>query len=323
MTTFHPNLSRFQGLRLGRSGRERLWFYVFIAPWLIGFILLTITPMVWGFSLSLFNYDGLNWDFMKFVGAQNYVRAFSNPLTWQTLRTTFILALINVPVSVLMMLGLALLVNQDVPGKGLFRTLFYLPSFLPVVAGIYAWRAMLDKNFGLLNGLISQFMPDTAINWLGNDQYVIYAILTLVWWGGVGGGMVILLGGLQNVPRELKEAAVVDGANAWDVFRHITLPMLSPTLFFQTTVSLIGSMQIMIQPLFLARSSGGVGAFNSVPPRSVNTFLVNVFRMVFGAQPYFSQALALLWIFFIIVIAITLVYMFAAQKFVYYEVEQR
>lgn len=308
---------------MSRSGRERLWFYAFISPWLLGFLLLTLTPMIWGFGLSFYNYDGLNWDYMRFIGLQNYARAFSSPLTWQTLKTTFALALINVPVSVLMMLALAILVNQDVPGKGIFRTLLYLPSFLPVVAGIYAWRAILDKNFGLLNGLISQFLPDKAINWLGDDQYVVYAILTLVWWGSVGGGMVILLGGLQNVPRELKEAAMVDGANSFAVFRYITLPMLSPAIFFQTTMNLIGSMQIMVQPLFLARSSGGTGAFNSVPPRSVNTYLVNVFRMVFGAQPYFSQALALLWIFFVIVIFITMVYMIVAQRFVYYEVEQK
>jgi multiple sugar transport system permease protein len=304
-----------------RERREAAFFYLFISPWLAGFLFLTLVPLVMGFGLSLSNFNGLNWFTMKFVGAANYVHAFNDAQLWSSLQLTLLFTAVSVPFGLAISMGLALLVNQDIRGKGIFRTLLYLPSFIPVVAGALAWRIFADKNSGLINGLLSWLHPGTALPWL--TDLVPITLLLFVLWGSVGSGMVILLGGLQAVPRELKEAALVDGANDWQAFRYVTLPLMSPVLFFQLIIGIIGSLQLLVQPLLLASTSGyGSGTtIYTPPPQSIYMYLVYTFVKIFGNQA-FAYGLALLWILFVIVLLITLLIFRTSSSWVHYEMEQ-
>ncbi|MDD5368589.1 MAG: sugar ABC transporter permease [Anaerolineaceae bacterium] len=311
---------RLSSVKIGpRARREIAYFYLCISPWLLGFIFLTIAPLIMGFGLSLSNFNGLNWLTMKFVGAANYAHALNDIQLWTSLQVTLLFAIISVPIGLAVSMGMALLVNQEIRGRGFFRTLLYLPSFIPVVAGALAWRIFADKNSGLINGLLSWLRPGTALPWL--TDLVPFTLLLFVLWGSVGSGMVVLLGGLQAVPRELREAALVDGANEWQAFRHVTLPMMSPVLFFQLIIGIIGSLQLLVQPMLLASFSGNVNTLYTSPPQSIYMYLVYVFIQIFGNQN-FSYGMALLWILFIIVLLLTLLVFRTSRGWVHYEVEQ-
>lgn len=304
-----------------RARREAASFYLCISPWLAGFIFLTLVPLGMGFILSLSNFNGLNWPTMKFVGAANYVRALNDAQLWSSLQITLLFAVASVPLGLAVSMGMALLVNQDIRGQGFFRTLLYLPSFIPVVAGALAWRIFADKNSGLINGLLSLLRPGTALPWL--TDLVPLTLLLFVLWGSVGSGMVVLLGGLQAVPRELREAALVDGANEWQAFRHVTMPMMSPVLFFQLIIGIIGSLQLLVQPLLLA-STSGAGSGNTPytpPPQSIYMYLGYVFVQIFSNQS-FAYGIAMLWILLVIVLLLTLLVFRTSQGWVYYEVKQ-
>jgi|SRR5579859_223787 len=303
-----------------RGRREIVWFYVFISPWLFGFLFLTLVPMVMGFGLSLSNFNGLNWATMKFVGAANYLHALTDSQLWSSLRLTLLFTIVSVPLGLLVSMGLALLVNQEIRGKGLFRTLLYLPSFIPVVAGALAWRIFADKNSGLINGLLSWLRPGMALPWL--TDLAPATLLMFVLWGGVGSGMIVLLGGLQAVPQDLREAALIDGANEWQALRYVTLPLMSPVLFFQLTIGIIGSLQILVPPLLLAASGYGSGTtVYTPPPQSIYMYLVYVFVQIFGNQA-FAYGIAMLWILFVIVLLLTLLVFRTSRGWVHYEVEQ-
>jgi multiple sugar transport system permease protein len=204
---------------------------------------------------------------------------------------------------------LALILNQDVKGRDFFRTLYYLPSVVPAVAAVTIFKIMLDKNNGLLNGVISLFRPGTAIGWL--TTYALQGMTAVAVWTGLGAGMVIFLAGLQNIPDELVEAARIDGANTWQVFRYITLPLMTPIIFFQLIMGLIGSFQQLVYPLLLASLASS--NFVSVPPRSIYLYMIHTYQQIFANQRY-GYGTALLWLLTISVTALTLT-VFWSQKF--------
>lgn len=298
---------------LNRAKRRSRTFYAFITPWLLGLIFLTVIPLIFGFAISLTNYDGLNLFSVKFMGIQNYTRAFSDEYVGFSFGRTLLWTVFNLPLWLGLSFLLALILNQDVKGRGFFRTLYYLPSVIPAVAGVTIWKIMLDKNNGFLNGAINLFHPGISLGWL--TTYALQGMTAIAVWSGLGGGMVIFLAGLQNIPDELVEAAKIDGANTWQVFRHITLPLMTPVIFFQLIMGLIGSFQQLVYPLLLG--AGITGAQNYAVPRSIYLFMIKTYEEIFGNQRY-GYGTALLWLLTIGVTVLTLV-VFWSQKFWVYQ----
>jgi multiple sugar transport system permease protein len=285
-------------------------FYAYISPWLLGFVFLTIVPVALSFYLSLTNYDGLNWGIWKFMGLGNYARAFADEGVRSSLSQTLKWVGLNVPMWAGLSFLLALILNQDVKGRGVFRTMYYLPSIIPITASVWVWRIFLDKNYGLLNALISVFRPGTAIPWLTTQ-----ALLGLTWiavWGGLGWGMVVFLAGLQDVPDELVEAARIDGANSWQVFRHVTLPLMTPVIFFVVMTGVIGSFQQFELPLLL-QPSPSRDLLEFYPPKSINFHMLNVWYESFKWSRY-GYGTALVWLLFVIVVGLAVV-LFRSQRY--------
>jgi multiple sugar transport system permease protein len=308
------------GVPRGRTSarREARDFYLMIGPWLLGFVFLSVIPLVLGFAASFTNYNGLNLNNMQFMGLDNYKRALDpgNRDFWLSLRNTFKYMLIAVPVGQILSLGLAAMLNQRIKGRSLYRLIYYIPSVLPLAAAATAWSMMWNMNSGLVNALLSLIRRGTAINWIGDHFYLI--LYLFVWWN-VGGGMVIYLAGLQGIPEELKEAATIDGANRVQTFRHVTLPLLSPVIFFQTILGIIGSLQILDVPILIYGRAGLSG--NIQIPQKYYMYMIYVYSQVFDFQRY-GYGVSLAWIIFIIVLLLTLLLIFTSRFWVYYEVPQ-
>jgi multiple sugar transport system permease protein len=294
---------------LNRRQRRTLYFYAFIAPWLIGFILLGVFPLVVGFLTSLTNYDGLNLLNLKFQGVGNYLRAFGDPEVSFSFTRTLLWLVVNLPIWLALSFGLALILNQGIKGQGIFRTLYYLPSIVPAAAAILAWKIILDKNNGLLNGLLSLFKPGTAVGWLSN--YALEGMTMIAVWTGLGAGMVIFLAGLQGIPEELTEAAKIDGANSIQNFRYITLPLMTPVIFFQLILGLVGAFQQLNLPLLL--NNVGLTGSGAVPSRAIYLYMIHTYSQIFTFRLY-GYGTALLWMLFLGTVVVT-AFFFWSQKF--------
>ena len=272
-TTAAARISVEKRRGLSRQQRKTLSFYLFISPWLIGFVLLGVIPLVLGFLTSLTNYDGLNFLNLKFIGLDNYARAFQDPDVKFSFGQTVIWLFANLPTWMFLSFALALILNQNVKGRGIFRTLYYLPSIVPGAAAILAWKIILDKNNGLLNGVISLWRPGTAIGWL--SDFALAGMTIIAVWSGLGGGMVIFLAGLQGIPDELVEAARIDGASGMQIFRHITIPLMTPVIFFQLVLGLIGAFSQLNLPLLLANV--GLTGSGAVPSREIYLYMIHAY----------------------------------------------
>ncbi|MEH1130625.1 carbohydrate ABC transporter permease [Micromonospora sp. CPCC 206061] len=306
--------------RAGRRGRRR-WsryssrtFYLFVSPWVLGFVLLTAVPLGYALLVSFTNFNGRSsrW---RWVGVRNYTELVRDVDAIASLVRTLAFTAISVPLMVAGGLGLAVLLNRRLKAVGLFRTIFFLPSVVPVVAMAIMWKLIFNRDAGILNAILEKISVG-PIAWLV-DPNAFYALIILTLWG-LGGGMVIMLAALQGVPAELEEAAVVDGANRWHVFRHVTVPMISPVIFFQIVTGIIASFQIIIQPLLLAES-GQVGSVAQVP-QSTHLYMVQVYQVFFANNRY-GYGSAMLWVFFLIILAITLVVQRSSRLWVHYQVD--
>lgn len=301
--------------RRGWSRHSNLTFYLFISPWLVlGFLGLTVIPMLYAFGLSLTNFDGMSAHW-HFIGLANYSELLNDSDTWWSLGRTLLYMVITVPLSVVLGLALALLLNQKIRGIGFFRTLFYMPAIVPVVASAVIWKLVFDTDNGLLNAIL-EHLGGSSVIWLVDPTAFIALIVMVLW--GVGGGMIIFLAGLQGIPNELREAAAMDGATPWQQLVSVILPLLTPVIFFQVVTGAIYSLQTVVQPLLLAVSSGTVTP-DSVP-RSNYLYMVNVYAQVFE-NARFGYGAALLWVLFAVVLVITLLVFRSSALWVYYEVE--
>jgi multiple sugar transport system permease protein len=299
--------------RITMTARRHRAFYLFTSPWIIGFLLLTVAPMAYALWLSFTTFDGIspNW---RYVGLGNYSELFSDPQTWNALGRTGLFALTSVPLSITAGLGLAVLVNRPLKARGLFRTLLYLPAVVPPVGVGLTFKALFDQNSGAANGVLTLFGFD-ALGWLA-DPYARYVLLMSVLWAA-GNIMIISLAGLQDVPRELHEAARIDGASAWRTFRSITVPLLSPVLLFQTVTGVIASVQT-IMPLLL--SPDGTTAGVTALPQSNYLYMMHVFGQYFALGRY-GYASALLWVLFALILVVTgLIFKFTSGV-VFYNVD--
>ncbi|MGQ9779483.1 MAG: carbohydrate ABC transporter permease [Bacillota bacterium] len=303
-----------QRRRTPAERRELRSFLLFISPWLFGFFVVTMLPLLWGFYLSLTNFTGLGFERIRFIGFANYLRAFRDPEAWRGLWHTAVITFIGVPAGLAAGFTLAVLLNQKVLGQRLFRTIFYIPSIVPPVALVVIWQTIYNRNAGLLNALIDLFHKGTLINWI--SDYPNLALIVMGLWG-VGGGMVIYLAALQGVPVELKEAATIDGANAWQSFRHVTIPLVTPVLFFQLVMGIIGSLQLLVPAMLLTSTFMGAGYATQIPEAN-RLYMVHLYEQTFNYQR-FGYGLALSWILFVIVFCFSLLVVKSGQYWVYYE----
>ncbi|MCR4401242.1 MAG: sugar ABC transporter permease [Firmicutes bacterium] len=293
--------------RMSRNAvRETRDFYLCILPWLVGFSVLTLGPMVVSLYYSLCEYNILQPP--TWVGLANYVAIFTDdPLFWTALYNTAYYTLFAVPLGVAGSLALALLLNQRVRGVRVFRTIFYMPSIMPAVASSILWIWLFNPQHGLVNRLLSVVGVKGPL-WLADPVWSKPALILMGLWG-IGGGMVIFLAGLQGVPRHLYEAAVVDGATPWQQFIHVTLPMLSPTLFFSIVMGIIGSFQVFTQSYVMTQ--GG-------PLNSTLFYVLYLYRTAFEFfQMGYASALA--WILFVILVSFTFLQLRLSRRWVYYE----
>jgi multiple sugar transport system permease protein len=298
---------------LPRSLRRRNAFFLFISPWLAGFVLLTVFPLIFGLVISLTNYDGLNLFNLHFVGLKNYANAIQDPKVMLTFDRTLVWVALNLPIWLVFSLLLAVIVNRKVRGIGIYRTLFYLPSIIPAMGLVWTWKILLDKNFGLVNAIISFFQPGTAIGWL-TDQ-AMFGVTAMALWNGLGAGMIIFLAGMQGIPDELIEAAKIDGASNFRVFWNITLPILTPVIFFQLIMGLISAFQMFSIP-WLATTSGSV----AVPPQNIFLYMINVYQQIFVVGR-FGYGLAILWILIAVILVLTFIVFRTQRIWVYSEME--
>ncbi|MFD0714188.1 carbohydrate ABC transporter permease [Paenibacillus sp. GCM10027626] len=297
-----------------RSIKAALEFYAFISPWFIVFVLLGLLPLFYGLYLSFTNYAGFNMDNLKFIGLDNYVKVFTDNDAMYALGRTLLITLINVPLSTAIGLLLAMLLNQNVRYIGIYRTLFFIPSIIPVVAVGTMWRSLFTKD-GVINDYLIQ-MGLQPVDWLGYDYAMLPLFIMLLW--GVGGGILIYLAGLKAVSKDLYEAAAIDGATTFQRFVKITIPLVTPVLFFQFIMNIIGSLQIFVQPVLLAANSNSL---LSTPIRPNYVYSVHAFQQIF-AYNRFGYGLALLWVLFLMILLLTIVIFTTSKLWVFYEVDQ-
>ncbi len=297
-------MRRWQRLSLAR--REALTFYLLISPWLLGLLLFVLGPMIASLFISFTRWDLLSP--ARFVGLQNYQKMLTrDPLFWQSLKVTAIYTVVYVPLELAGGLVLALLMNQKLRFRGVFRTIYYLPSVLPGVAFVVLWMWILNPDVGLINTLLSYVGIDGP-RWLADPQWALPALLMMSLWG-LGRSMVIYLASLQGIPQHLYEAAAIDGANTWQAFWKITLPMLTPTVFFNLVLSVISTFQTFTSA-FVATDGG--------PLDSTLFYVLYLFRQAFQ---FFNMgyASALAWVLFLIILVLTLLIVRSADRWVYYE----
>ena len=303
-----PAIAPGRRLRPRRLGREESSGLLFVAPWIVGFVLFSALPMIASLVLSLTDFDPLAPDETTFVGLDNYARMLRDPSLLNSLFVTVRFALISVPLTLGVALAVALLVNSTLlSGRNVFRTLFYMPMQIPVVASTLVWIGVLNASNGWLDyALVAVGLP--RIDWL-NDSFWVHPALALMGLWGIGNIMLIFLAGLQGVPTDLYEAAKVDGAGPWARFRHVTLPMLSPVLFYNLIIALIGTFQYFTQAYVISNGRGD-------PNGATLFYNLNLFREAF--QYYeMGYAAALAWLLFVIVLGLTILLFRTAGSWVY------
>ena len=286
---------------------EEIQFFIFLAPWLIGFLVFTAFPLLFSIYISLNDYSLLTPP--QFTGLKNYQMLFTDPLFAQSLQNTLVYAAATLVLGTILSFLLALLLNQPLRAIPLFRTIFYLPSVTAGIATAILWAWIFNPQFGLLNVALS-FIGIKGPEWLVSPQWAMPAIIIMSLWG-VGGSMIIYLAGLQSIPDQLYEAAAIDGANAWAKFWNVTVPMMSPVIFFNVVVGIIGTFQVFTNIMIM--TNGG----------PANATLVYVLYLYRNAFEYFKMgyASALAWVLFLIIMIVTIFQFWLARHWVYYEGE--
>jgi multiple sugar transport system permease protein len=286
--------------------REAIDGYLFIAPWLIGFVFLVSGPMVASLLMSFTEWDLLSPP--RWIGVANFQQLFSDPLVGKSLYNTAFFTFFSVPLNLAAALGAALLLNLRVRGRSVFRTAFYLPAIMPAVANAILWFWILNPEVGLANLLLRQVgLPE--LRWLEDPTTAKPAFILMTMWS-IGNSMVIFLAGLQGVPQSLYDAALVDGAGAWQRFRAVTLPMLSPVILFNLVLGIIGSFQIFTSAYLLTQDGG--------PEQSTLFSVLYLYRLGFE-QFRMGYASAYAWLLFLVILVFSLLQLWMSRRWVYYE----
>lgn len=303
-----------------KASHERRLGLLFISPFLIGFTVFTVYPICASFYYSFCEYDVLNAP--RFVGLDNYREMYNDGRYWKALWNTVTFTIVCVPVTMVTALALAFLLNMKLRGQALYRTIFFLPSIVPFIASSVLWLWLLNSDYGPINsamrpvlaaindllGLVNQQRLEPP-GWLTNPAFAKPALIIMTAWGA-GGTMILYLAALGDVPKHLYEAAELDGASTWAKTRHVTLPMISPVLFFTLVMGLIHTFQYFAQAMVIW--PGGVSADDSALFYALYLFQ-NAF--VYLRMGYAS---AQAWLLFIVIVAATIFVFRSSKRFVYY-----
>ena len=284
--------------------RRNIEGYLFISPWIIGFVVFTAGALLGSFSISLTKWNIVGTP--EIVGLANYQKMVEDRFFWQSIKVT-LYYLLNVPLNVVLGLLLALLLNQKVKGLSVFRTIFFLPSVASGVAVSLLWMWIFNPRFGIINVLLKKIGIIGPL-WLGSEAWAIPALIIMSIWG-VGGGMFIYLGALQGIPTAFYEAATLDGAGAWKKLLHITVPMITPVLLLNLVMGVIVSFQVFTQAYVM--TDGG-------PNYATLFYVMYLYQQAFV---WFNMgyASALSWVLFLIILVFTVIILKTSSSWVYYE----
>lgn len=325
-----PTLASYHKLtRLGR--REMSFGMLFLSPWIIGFLAFTLLPMLATLFFSFLDLnitDGI-WSTPKFVGLSNYTHLFQDPQAgadprmWFSSQTpssmliTIKFALFALPVGIFLPLGLALLMNNpNLKGQMFFRSMFYMPYIVPFVASVFLWGGMLNPESGWINRALMYFgMAKENVPLWANDVNWVYPSYVIMGIWGIGNAMLIMISGLQGVPTELYDAAKMDGATSWQAFWNVTFPMISPVIFYNLVLSIVGLFQYFLVPLVVNQGTGRPGGATMF----YNLYLYKTF-FTYQDMAYGST---LAWFLFLVILIVTMVLFSTAKYWVYYAGESR
>lgn len=288
-----------------RERRNQILGLLFISPWLIGFLTLALVPLIMSFYYGLTRYDLIGEP--RFIGLGNYERLFTtDPDFWTVIYNTFYYVLLGVPVGTFIAFLIANLLNMDITGRTVYRSIIYIPAIVPAVCTAMVWLFLLNTQFGAVNGILKSFEMPT-IPFLSSTS-LSKPTLVLIYIWAQGSAVVIYLAALQDVPRSLYEAATVDGANAWHKFWNVTVPLCTPVILFNTVLGFIAAFQEFTLPWLLTQ--GG-------PAKSTELYVMNLYRNAF-VQLSMGKASAMAWILLVIIVVFTGILFSTSGRWVYY-----
>ena len=284
--------------------REALTGYLFISPWIVGFLVFVLFALIYAFYISL-----TDWDLLRapnFIGLQNYSNLFQDSRFMQSIKVTLTFAFVSVPLNIAVGLCIALMLNMNIKPLGFWRTLYYFPSIISGIAVAMMWLWVFNPDFGIINYLL-RFIGIRGPGWITSPQWALPSFIIMGVWAA-GGGMVIYLAGLQGIPTELYESASIDGASSWHRFWSITVPMMTPVLFYNLIIGIIGALQLFV-PAFIITSGG---------PNNATLFYGLYFYL--NAFRYFRMgyASAMAWLLFLFALLITLILFKTSNRWVFY-----
>ncbi len=300
----------FKTRRWTLAQRESAWAYAFIAPWILGFLIFTLGPMLASLYFSFTDYNII--DPPTWSGLSNYQQLlFSDPLFWHSLKRTLYFASLSLPLGLIFGFFIAVLLNQDIPGVNLWRTLYFLPSVIAGVAIALLWLRIFNPRVGFLNPFLQNVIGiENPPGWLQDPDWAIPALVIMSLWG-IGGTMIIYLAGLQGIPTTLYEAARIDGANSAQRFWNVTLPLMTPVIFYNLVMGLIGTFQYFTEVYVATSGQGG-------PARATLVYNLYLYQNAFR---FFEMgyASAMAWVLFLIILTVTLLVFRSSPMWVFYE----
>jgi ABC-type sugar transport system permease subunit len=298
--------TRVKGYSLEK--RLQLWGWAFISPWIIGFLLFILFPMIASFIFSFTDFNLLHPDSIQFIGLNNYQRLVTDPMAGTAVGATLHYALFALPVGILLPVLLAGLLNSPLlKGKRLFLTLFYMPYIVPVVSVVFIWQSYLNEEAGWLNRLLA-LIGVQGPNWINSVEYIYPAMVLIGLWG-LGNSLLITVAAMRGVPTELFEAARVDGAGPITIFRKITIPMISPVIFYNIILTVIGVFRFFDMPYILGRGQGQ-------PGNATYFFSIHIYKNAFTYQDM-GYGATLAWVLFIAALLVTIVLFVTSRYWVY------
>ena len=290
-----------------RKMRDQAAGWLFAAPAIIGFVVLTLLPMIFSLYWSMTDFKVFR-SVTNFIGLDNYRHMFSSSELYfkDALKATGYYSILNVPASILFSFSVALMLSSSIRGRGIFRSIFYLPSIIPAVASCMVWVWLLNQQYGLIN-IVLKAVGITPPGWIWDKKTVIPTLVMINLWS-TGGTMVIFLAGIMSIPKVYYEALVMDGGNAFHKLIYITVPMVTPTIFFNSIMAIIGSLQVFTQGYIM--TEGG-------PGNSSLFYVYYIYREGFQ-NANMGYACALAWLLFLVILVLTMIVLKTQNKWVYY-----
>jgi ABC-type sugar transport system permease subunit len=290
--------------------REARWGFVFLAPWIIGFFVFTLLPMIAALGFTFTNINLNQAEPLRFVGLKNYQDMLGDRQTWASLLVTLKFAIFWLPVTIVTPFAVALVLNsRSLRASSLFRVLIFLPYVVPFVAGVLIWQGMLNSDAGWLNQFLKAVGIAAPPAWL-EDPFWIHPALVMMGIWGIGGGVIVNLAGLRGIPSELYDAARIDGAGAWGQLRHVTVPMMSPVIFYTLILGVVEVLQYFLVPLVIKNGTGD-------PAGQTLFFNLLLYKQFFSFQNM-SYGATLAWLLFGITLLVTLILFRLSRRFVFY-----